>query len=640
MGFTKNIHLPEYEIHQSVTGGGGYITGIVQDPLNSGIIYARCDVAGMFKTIDNGRSWNTINNGMAKWHHHCVRSIAISPHNPNVLFRCSGDARGYSIFGSIHKSADAGKTWYEVTCKLDYFGNGPTRMYGELIEIDRFDSNNVVAGSYSQGIWQSPDLGETWKYCGLKGERIGFVRFHPYLKNVIMAGTVSDYGIIDKNYTDINKPLEEILNEYHDYKRNENGKLLLSKNGGKTWETIVDKPKFNFSEAAFLETNNKLVFIATTDSGIYRYNLETKNLKKLENGLPANIRYFSITADPHDGHTVYTAAVTPNEIENKNPIPVYCSKDMGSTWQPLASNTMDNLKTFPEYVAYPAFAGWAISKIRVDLFNANRLMYSNWYGVAFSDDNGKNWYGNYFKGLETSCLENIVKDENKNGRIIYTLCDHPPFVSNNNGVSYQNTNRHHYYYASTCLVVSKHKPGLVIYGAINGNERRSAIIKTDTAFNELNVVKEVGTDLFPQALREDPFTVGRFWACFDGNLDQGAGLYQSNDWGETWNNVPVSFTQPTKTLPLEQYLVEAELLSIAVYQEKNVCGTNKLLELDPFVKDKIYFAEPSTGIYFSDNSGQSWQLVKNGLPVKKEKYSILTLIKTDPYRKGGFMQVS
>ena len=95
----KGEDLPKYTFHQSKTGGGGYITGIVQDPINTDIIYARCDVAGMFKTTNHGKSWFTINNNMTDWHHHSVQSMAVNPHNPEIIFRCSGDARYGKIFG-------------------------------------------------------------------------------------------------------------------------------------------------------------------------------------------------------------------------------------------------------------------------------------------------------------------------------------------------------------------------------------------------------------------------------------------------------------------------------------------------------------------------------------------------------------
>ncbi|MFA9389664.1 MAG: hypothetical protein ACERKD_07645 [Prolixibacteraceae bacterium] len=622
-----------YTFHQSHTGGGGYITGFIQNAINPDIFYARCDVAGVFKTVNHGVSWETVNNGMTEWHHHSVRSIAIDQKNPEILFRCSGDAREGKIFGTIHRSTNGGKDWQIVTDKLDFYGNGPTRMLGELIEVDPFNSNNVVSGSYSQGIWSSNDGGVNWKYCGLKGERFSFVKFHPYKKGIILAGTVSDNNAIDAHYTDKNQSIADRMKEYHDFERGTVGKLYLSENAGVTWKKAVEREGFSFSDASFLKNELDKVIIAALDSGIFSYYLATNNFQKSMNGLPDRMPYYTVTTNQHNGQTLYTAAATPNEIDQTIPIPIFVSNDLGKSWNVLAQHTMENLKNYPEYVAYPAFAGWAISKVKVDEGNTNGLIYSNWYGVAFSNDKGKNWDGKFFNGMETSCLESIVSDPEIPGKTYFTLCDHPPFVSNNNGKTYHATTRNQNYYASTCLVASKHQPGVIIYGALNGNERKSAIIKTDTTFNELHLMKELGTDLFVQALREDPFVAGGFWAYFDGEIESGAGLYNSNDWGETWSKINIDLISDFQTLPREQHLVDAEILSIAVYQEKNICGTNKLLEIDPFVKDRIYFAEPSTGIFISKDGGVTWSLSK-GLPVKKSAYSILTAIKADPYRKG------
>ncbi|MNR33224.1 hypothetical protein D3C85_1508800 [compost metagenome] len=50
--------------YQSDMGGGGYITGIVQDFENSDILYGRSDVAGVFKSVNGGKSWNLSNAGL------------------------------------------------------------------------------------------------------------------------------------------------------------------------------------------------------------------------------------------------------------------------------------------------------------------------------------------------------------------------------------------------------------------------------------------------------------------------------------------------------------------------------------------------------------------------------------------------
>lgn len=140
-------------VYQSDMGGGGYITGILQDPHNSDILYARSDVAGVFKSLDGGKSWTVKNGGLDKMSDHYCHSFAMDPFDNKRLLRASGDVRNFHFTGRIHCSTDGGESWRLVKDGLDYYGNGPTRMYGELIAFNQDRKGEVAAGSFSKGIW-------------------------------------------------------------------------------------------------------------------------------------------------------------------------------------------------------------------------------------------------------------------------------------------------------------------------------------------------------------------------------------------------------------------------------------------------------------------------------------------------------
>jgi len=247
----------EYDWFPSNVGGGGYITGLIQDPLQPDIMYGRCDVAGVFKSIDRGKSWSPINNGTIEYFHHSVDGFAISTARPNVLFRCSGDARGNRMIGAIHKSKDAGNSWYKVCDEADFFGNGPNRMMGEKIAVDPFDPNFVATVSYHNGVFISTDEGEHFSYSGLKDEPGCVIAFHPYKKNVLYVGT--RYQL----------PFKEYLYPATNYNRPKQSKLFVTKDKGKTWEICYQGNELEFLDMTFDMFNENIVFVASSN-GIFK----------------------------------------------------------------------------------------------------------------------------------------------------------------------------------------------------------------------------------------------------------------------------------------------------------------------------------------------------------------------------------
>lgn len=624
-----------YQWQQSTLNGGGFIAGILQDPINPEVLYARADVAGVFKSIDGGRSWKVKNNGMSECHQHDVRSFALSPHDHLLLFRGSGSVRGGKCFGTIHKSIDGGESWVPVCRDVDFYGNGETRQYGEVIQIDPHRSNVVIAGGYSAGVWISRDMGCDWEYIGLKDERISCVYFDPTREGVFYVGAIGKFD---------SDPV--FVAQQYDYVRPNPPRLYRSCDDGVTWEILMEGVDIG-----------ELAFVPGAPDTLYAAGLRDGVLKSTDGGRTWTASALSkypigtLTVDPHDPTHLLAAAETfPNFDSEVPPIGIYESRDSGGSWRLIRWHTDADIRNYPSYMSLP-YAGWAISKLRVDARQRNRLYLSNWYGVSISEDGGRTWDANHFAGMENICIENMVAHPGQPNTVFMVMADHAPKVSVDGGRTFIALPRPHTEKVqpdSTALVASRFDPNFILYG-IKGSGGCSIVRAQADGSNPEIVLQNFtppDTDegrlafqsraagVSVQALAQDPFLPGKFYAYLDGILAAGAGVYYTLDWGDHWERMTNPFPTTIQRVPYQREWIENELLSVVVAQTKNVCGTNQLLCIDPHRRHTFYVGEWTEGLFRTTDGGQSWQDIGQTLPFHRNRASVLNVICADDGQAG------
>ncbi|MBI5835395.1 MAG: hypothetical protein HZB16_24085 [Armatimonadetes bacterium] len=134
-------------------GGGGFFYSSAFHPTQNGTVYMGGDVTGVYKSVDHGKSWRLVNNGLVDYG---VFSLACDRTAPDTVYAATA--------GGLCKSTDGAKTWQ----LLPKTGPRDLRITGEkgkstrCIAVDPRDGKVLYAGSPAGKIYRSGDGGESW----------------------------------------------------------------------------------------------------------------------------------------------------------------------------------------------------------------------------------------------------------------------------------------------------------------------------------------------------------------------------------------------------------------------------------------------------------------------------------------------
>ncbi|MBN1224957.1 MAG: hypothetical protein JXB23_17035 [Candidatus Aminicenantes bacterium] len=261
--------------------------------------------------------------------------------NPKVIFVATAS-------GGIFKTENNGITWKPV-----FDDEGISLSIGD-VAIAPSDPDIVWAGtgepngrqssSWGDGVYKSLDGGESWTYMGLKGtQRVGRIVIHPQNPDIVFVAALG-----------------------HLWGPNPERGLYRTKDGGKTWENVLEINSDTGVVDVAMEGNGRILYAAAYQSrrrawgfvgggphgGLYRSLDGGDSWEKLTEGLPnGDIGRIGISISPSHPHIVYAI------IENKNG-GVFRSENRGETW-----TKMSGFNHRPMYY----------SQIRVDPKHPNKI---------------------------------------------------------------------------------------------------------------------------------------------------------------------------------------------------------------------------------------------------------------------------
>jgi photosystem II stability/assembly factor-like uncharacterized protein len=536
-------------------GGGGFYYAAAFHPTRDGVLYLAGDVSGVYKSIDHGRTWSMINNGLVNYG---VFTLATDRTNPETIYAATD--------GGLCKSTDGGTHWRLLpkTGPKELHITGERGKSIHCIAVNPADGNIVYAGSPTGKIYRSADGGQSWSVSfeqkmEAAGGAVCSVAIAPSEPALVLAAT-SDSG------------------------------LLISTDAGAHWRA-ADAPK-NASGAAIAASDPNIIYASFQTDGVWKSIDKGQSWKQISHGLPKGMSFSDVAVSPANPRDVYAIGTVGWNGA------FYRSTDGGETWKPSSTLAVDTEvdPTLPEDPR-PASLSTPTNIVINPLKPRELYISANWRS-CMSEDGGVTWaernreadiscvYDIRFSGARTyACAMDegtlVTENNGKDWKQLWPLKNTPEISGHDwrlNVTPINGVDR----VISTCSPWDTQHPNCVVISSDGGKTFHASAKGLPDYVPRLDTVWGQG---YARALAADPKNPQILYLGIDGspeNGKSGGGIFKSEDGGENWAQLP---HQP---------------------------GNRKMffgVAVDPTNSNRLYWSSCGDGLYRSEDGGANWQTV-------------------------------
>ncbi|WP_030838521.1 RICIN domain-containing protein [Streptomyces sp. NRRL F-4474] len=376
--------------------GGGYVTGLVFNPREKGLLYARTDMGGAYRWDAAAEQWIPLTDwlGEKDWNLLGIDAVATDPVDPDRLYLATGTyTNDWAGNGAILRSTDRGRTFQRTDLPFKLGGNEDGRGAGERLAINPSDNGTLLLGTRKNGLWRSTDHGATWRQVSSfpvkdgasSGAGISFVTYGPAGSNTVYA------GVADKSTS-----------------------LYRSTDGGSTWQAVPGQPTGQLPQHGVLSGDGSLYLTYTnalgpngvTAGSVWKYapaGGTWKNVSPSQGGYG----FSGLAVDPRQPSTVMVTTLDRWWPEDE----IYRTTDGGTTWKALADKSVRNASTAP-YVG--THTGHWMTALAIDPFDSGHVLYGTGNGIWRSkdanatDSGGTSHWTAGARGLEETALMDAI----------------------------------------------------------------------------------------------------------------------------------------------------------------------------------------------------------------------------------------
>ena len=383
--------------------GGGFVSGIVFNPGQRDLIYARTDIGGAYRWNATGSTWVPLLDwvGWDRWGWNGVLSMAADPVQTNRVYAAVGmytnswDPNN----GAILRSTDRGASWQTFNLPFKVGGNMPGRGQGERLAVDPNDNRIVYFGAEGgNGLWRSTDYGATWARVTAFPNAGNYAQ-DPSDPNGYLTG---NQGVTWVEFDQSTGSTGTATRTIYVGVADKQNPVYRSTDAGVTWQRIPDQPTGFLAHKAVVDPTGGFLYIATSDTG-GPYDGGKGDVWKLARATGAWTRISPVPSTSTDDYFGYSGLT----IDKQNPgslvvatqiswwpdVIFFRTRDGGATWSrvwdypngypnrvnrytmDISANPWLDFNTAPSQPEQTPKLGWMTESLEIDPFDSNRMLY-------------------------------------------------------------------------------------------------------------------------------------------------------------------------------------------------------------------------------------------------------------------------
>lgn len=487
-------------------GGGGFVPGIVFNPTEKNLIYARTDIGGAYRWEESSQSWIPLTDavGWDDWNKNGVDALATDPIDPNRVYLATGTYTNEwdPNNGHIMRSTNKGKTWETTDLPFKVGGNMPGRSMGERLVIDPNNNQILYFGARSgNGLWKSIDYGKTWAQVK------SFPNVGNYVQDPSNSYTSDIIGLAWITFDSRTGSKGETTQTIYVGVADKQESIYRSIDGGATWQPVAGQPKGYLPHHGVLSSTGQLYISYSDGAGpydgkkgdVWKFDTNTgqwSNISPIPSTSADNTSgYGGLAVDTNHPDTLVVATMNrwwPDEI-------IYRSTDRGATWSPIweYSEYPKRTERYTQDISAAPWLnfsvvnahlpevspklGWMIGSLEIDPFNSDRMMYGTGatiYGTQNLTDWDKDKKVNISvmaKGIEETAVLDLISPP-EGAPLISALGDISGFRHNNWTKVPENMFLIPTFSTTTSLDYAEFKPSFVVRVGTNGENQNKVAV--------------------------------------------------------------------------------------------------------------------------------------------------------------------